>query len=281
MNARSTSIEYLAPSWRVVRRLQSYGVPEHKIVRTGFPLPPSLLGGEALDGAKAALGPRLVRLDPNGRFRRSAWRELDGVVELPQSQERQPPTLAFAVGGAGTQLELVERLVPSLREWLNEGRIRLVLVAGTRPDVAAAFGEVLQREDLAHHVGNAVTIIHEPTFSAYYRAFNEALKTTDILWTKPSELSFYAALGIPIVAAEPIGMHERYNRQWLREHGAALKQRHPDYTPVWLEEWLRDGTLAAAAWSGFRRLPNRGTFEIVERLRGPLVSRGGDNLAAG
>jgi hypothetical protein len=28
-------------------------------------------------------------------------------------------------------------------------------------------------------------------------------------------------------------------------------------------------------------LPNRGTFEIVERLRGPLVSRGGDNLAAG
>jgi hypothetical protein len=48
-----------------------------------------------------------------------------------------------------------------------------------------------------------------------------------------------------------------------------LKQRRLDHTQGWFEEWLEDGTLAAAAWSGFVRLPKHGTESIAE-----LVERG-------
>ena len=38
-----------------------------------------------------------------------------------------------------------------------------------------------------------------------------------MLWTKPSEMTFYAALGIPLILAPPLGAHERYNRRWALE----------------------------------------------------------------
>jgi hypothetical protein len=105
------------------------------------------------------------------------------------------------------------------------------------------------------------------SFQTYYQAFNALLRTTDILWTKPSELSFYAALGLALVLAKPVGSHERFNRRWLREQGVALKQDSPKFVDHWLEEWLNDGTLAAAAWTGYLRLPKHGTFRIVDHVR--------------
>jgi hypothetical protein len=88
-----------------------------------------------------------------------------------------------------------------------------------------------------------------------------------VLWTKPSELSFYPALGFACILSRPLGSHERYNRRWLREHGVGLKQQRLDHAQGWLEEWLEDGTLAAAAWSGFVRLPKHGTERIAERVQ--------------
>ena len=48
------------------------------------------------------------------------------------------------------------------------------------------------------------------------------LLDTDILWTKPSELSFYAGLGLPIIMAPSVGAQERFNKAWLRAIGAAI-----------------------------------------------------------
>ena len=63
-----------------------------------------------------------------------------------------------------------------------------------------------------------------------------------------------------------MGAHERFNRRWLREHGAGLKQRRLDQFPGWLDEWLLDGNLAAAAWSAYTRIPRTGTEQIVQLL---------------
>jgi UDP-N-acetylglucosamine:LPS N-acetylglucosamine transferase len=115
-------------------------------------------------------------------------------------------------------------------------------------------------------LGRSIEILHEPTFETYYRRFNERLQDTDILWTKPSEMTFYAALGLPLIFSWPVGVHERYNRRWAVEAGAGLKQRDPRYAGDWLAEMLSDGTLAASAWSGFMRLPKFGTYRIVEAL---------------
>jgi hypothetical protein len=49
--------------------------------------------------------------------------------------------------------------------------------------------------------------------------------------------------------------------------GAGLKQDDPRHAAEWLREWLDDGTLAAAAWSGYVRLPKFGTPRIVELMR--------------
>jgi hypothetical protein len=50
------------------------------------------------------------------------------------------------------------------------------------------------------------------------------------------------------------------------ENGAGLEQRDPRFTGEWLAEWLADGTLAAAAWSGFRRLPKLGLYRILQSM---------------
>jgi hypothetical protein len=112
-----------------------------------------------------------------------------------------------------------------------------------------------------------VPILTATHFDEYYRKFNALLRRTDILWTKPSELSFYAGLGLGVVLAKPVGSHERYNRRWLREQGVALKQYAPRHAADWFDEWLKDGTLAAAAWTGFLRLPKDATDRIVGAVR--------------
>jgi hypothetical protein len=90
------------------------------------------------------------------------------------------------------------------------------------------------------------------------------LHTTDILWSKPSEISFYTGLGLPIIIAPPIGAHEHYNRKWLVEMGSGFPQENPEYTDEWLTDWLESGRLAEGAFEGFMEAPNLGTYNIED-----------------
>ncbi len=101
----------------------------------------------------------------------------------------------------------------------------------------------------------------------YFRRFNALLAETDVLWTKPSEMTFFAALGLPLVFAPPVGQHESYNLRWAREAGAGVKQRDPGSMAERLLDWLDDGTLAGAAWSGYMRLPKFGTYRISDLVK--------------
>ncbi len=266
VDPRSSPIVYLTPSRRAAKRLRSYGIREGKIETTGFPLPHELLGGPDVPVARRNLAARLVRLDPKRAFRSQARDEIHAFlgVDLPAEEEGRPPLATFTVGGAGAQAELARPLLQSLRPLIEEGRLRLCLSAGVRREVAARFETWIREAGLE---GNpAVSVLCESGFDAYYQAFNALLADTDILWTKPSEMTFYAALGLPLVLSPPVGVHESYNRRWAIENGAGLKQRHPDYAGFWIREWLAEGTLAAAAWFGFLRLPKFGTYHILERV---------------
>ena len=77
------------------------------------------------------------------------------------------------------------------------------------------------------------------------------MEKTDILWTKPSELSFYAALGLPIIIAPIIGSQEKFNKKWLLRSGFGISQENPRYTDQWLFDWLNQGYFAEAAMQGF------------------------------
>jgi hypothetical protein len=273
----STRIHYLVPSPRAGRRLRSYGVPEDRIRFTGFPLPDELVGGPGLEALRRNLAGRMVRLDPTGGFRREQQEGLARFLgPLPREEEGRPPLLVFAVGGAGAQAEMARRFLPGFREAVEEGRLRLALVAGVRREVAHRFREYLHEAGLEGRLGAGIEILEAPGPEAYFDAFDALLARADVLWTKPSELSFYAALGLPLVFAPPVGVHERYNRRWVQENGAGVRQRDAAFARQWIGDWLEDGTLAGAAWAGFWRLPKHGLYRILDEVTRPRGGPGRD-----
>jgi hypothetical protein len=149
----------------------------------------------------------------------------------------------------------------SIKERILAGTVRLNRVAGIRPEVISYF------RDIKNEIGSEnIRVISADTLQEYFQKFNTAMHTTDILWTKPSELSFYAGLGIPIIMTPTIGSQERFNRQWLHEIHAGMDQKDPDYTHQWLFESLNKGHIADMAWSGFLKVRKLGTLKILKVL---------------
>lgn len=266
-------VNYFAPCGKAAQRLKAYGVPEERIFLTGFPLPTELIGGPELEVLKADLGQRLHYLDPNNRFWPLHGRNVAHFLgeENCSFRRSRVMTIAFAVGGAGAQMDIGRKIARSLQERILSGSLRLLLIPGIRPEVLAYFRKV--KEEVAP--GSAyLRVIEARTLEEYFHVFNLAMRETDILWTKPSELSFYTALGIPIVMTPTIGSQERFNRQWLFEIQAGIKQENPDHADQWLFDWLDNGRLAEAAWSGFLKARKLGTYRIREVLEtGSMVRR--------
>jgi hypothetical protein len=258
--------DVLAPSGQAARRLRTYGVPADRVLVTGFPLPGELLGGPDLVTLRQALARRLVRLDPRGVFLEPNRREIERHLGPLPARDRGPLEVTCAIGGAGAQSGLVRRLLAGLRSALEAGGVRLCLVAGVRETLADRFRDWILEAGLE---GGPVDVLAADSLESYFQRFNRRLATTDLLWTKPSELTFFGALGLPLLLAPPVGSHEAFNRRWAMERGAALAQPWPEATASWLGVQRDRGALAAAAWAGFRRLPNRGLYRIVERVTGP------------
>ncbi len=265
--AASTRLRYLVPTRWAARRMVQYGVPASRITFTGFPLPHGLVGGPTYPILRRNLAGRLVRLDPQRAFRSDLGDDIAAFLgPLPPEEEGRPPLVAFAVGGAGAQAELARQFLPSLRTDIEAGRLRLALVAGTRASAREQLEAAVAGARLRGAPG--IELLFEPDLDTYLRRFDELLARTDVLWTKPSELSFFAALGLPLICAPPLGVHERRNRRWVRESGAGVKQRDPASASEWLGDLLTEGQLAAAAWAGYMRLPKGGLYRIVEAVRG-------------
>ena len=268
-------ILYLAPCGRVMRRLRQYGVADDAIFITGFPLPRENIGGPGMETLKRDLLRRLGRIDPAGRFAAvfgATVREMLGEEPPPEGPDTRV-TVTFAVGGAGAQTEIGVALAQSLRPGILDGRFRLALVAGVSPRVEEVFREAVGRLGLDDALGHGVLIVREDAKPAYFDRFNALMRETDVLWTKPSELSFYSALGIPIVMAPPIGSHEVKNMRWLTDKGAALPQYTPALALEWLTDMLRDGVLAEKAFSGFVKNRTLGVYKIEEVLRTGTMTR--------
>ena len=264
---RQSRIVYFAPSERARRRMESYGVRPENVRVTGFPLPHELVGGRERTQLKRNLAARMMRLDPKRAFRKQHWDEIERKLgPLPLHEEGAPPLLTFAIGGAGAQLPLAKALVSGVRDQIIDGRLRLALVAGRRHEVGEALREAVR--DAGLDASPAVEVLEDPDVLGYLRKFNALLARTDILWSKPSEITFFAALGLPLVCAPPVGAHESWNQRWACERGAALEQHDPRTAGEWLWEWLDDGTLANVAWNGFNALPNLGLYEIAHAVEG-------------
>jgi hypothetical protein len=275
---RRSRIVYLVPCGTAMRRLKQYGVPDERIFMTGFPLPKELLGGTELPVLKGDLGKRLHYLDPQERF----WPLHEQSVVHFLGEENCAPgkdrvlTLAFAVGGAGAQKEIGAEALASLKPKILAGELAMNLVCGVRPEVRAYYEEVVKAQGLQDCA--AVRIIGGRGEDDYFDSFNASLRETDILWTKPSEMSFYVGLGIPMIMAPTIGAQETFNRRWLEEIQAGIPQSEPRYADEWLYELLEQGRFAEAAWSGFLKARKYGTYKIHELIETGTMIRSSDPL---
>jgi hypothetical protein len=266
-DSSQNKIIYLAPCQHAVNRLISYGVKQKQIILTGFPLPKECIG-ENSEIAKKALARRIVNLDPKGIFIKSHLAHIESILgsDFKTDAKSNPPTITFVVGGAGAQKEIGSELMISLSKKIAEKKIRFVLVAGTHLDVKQYFEDEAEKAGLKKYFGKSLIIFAEMKKKDYFEKFSKILNETDILITKPSEMSFYAALGIPLVILPPIGAHEGWNRKWLSEIGAGIDIENPRYASDWIEEWLSDGRLAMRALNGFIRAPRMGTYEIEKTV---------------
>ncbi len=262
LDPKNSRIMYFAPNRRVVDRLMLYGVREEKIFLTGFPLPAENVG-KNLEIIKEDLGKRLINLDPD-KFYISQYEKTlrhylgNKLIKKPV----RPLTITFAIGGAGAQRELGGTIMNSLKKQIASEEIILNLMAGTHLAVNQYFKDKAKEVGVASHLGKSVKIIFNRNKYEFFKEFNKVLRKTDILWTKPSELSFYCALGIPIITAPPIGSQEIFNQRWLRIIGAGVKEDEPRYVNEWLPDWLKSGWLAEAAMQGFLEAPKFGTYNI-------------------
>lgn len=276
-----SNVTYLAPTPRVERRLLAYGVSQEHIIVTGFPLPHELIGGPTAPILEHNLRRRLKALDPSGRIALDPRARLL-TVPAPSGEEQGAPHLVFAVGGAGAQSELAARFVPSLAPLLRSGKLKVTLVAGVRERVRVEFERVIAQAGLERErASGQIQILHASSITTYFREFNRLLAQADILWTKPSELCFYAALGLPLILSNPVGSHEMENRRWVQQAGAAVLQGPPESTADWLSELLEDGTLAGAALAGAMRLPRHGLYRIVELVLGSHAVQRAVRMAEG
>jgi hypothetical protein len=270
LRPESTRIHYFAPTEGVRERLLSYGVPGDRIRVTGFPLPPELTDDAAV---RRRLAGRLARLDPWSAFTGGRAGELSAGLGTSIERDDRPLRLTLAVGGVGTQARRARHLITGLRPHIVRGSLRLTLVAGTNRRLAGRFVRWRRDAGLDDLPGSPVAILSAADFASYYRRFNAALADTDLLWTKPGELVFYAALGLPTILDDPVGDHERRNYEWLTDQGAAIGRPATGRIAEWLDTSLADGGLAEMAWHGFDRIPRDGARVIADQLQTDFTSR--------
>ena len=265
---QQSRITYLTPSRHASMRLRQYGIPEQQIILTGFPLPRENIGGPEQPILKKDLVERISNLDPNRKFISVYEEVIKKYLGEVKTKSHHPLTLCYLVGGAGAQTEIGITIVKSLMKKIQAGKIRVNLVAGTRLDTALDFKRQLRELGIDTEQNCGVKIIYALDKRAYFMALNKELHTTDILWSKPSEISFYTALGFPIIIAPPVGAHEKYNQEWLEHIGSGFVQEDPRYVDQWLYYVLESGKYAEAAWQGFMNAPSLGTYKIEEALFG-------------
>ena len=257
LEPKKSKIKYLAPCSWVQNRLKLYGVKPENIFLTGYPLPKENIG-EDLEVIKHDMRNRLINLDPVKKYRKLYAPLIKGELgELPE-KSNHPLTVMFSIGGAGAQKEIALNAIKSLKDKIKDRKIRFIIAVGVREELRKYFEE---------NIGNLkldgwIHILSGLTVNEYFRTFNEALRETDILWTKPSELSFYAGLGIPIIIAPTIGSQEDFNKRWLLHVGAGIPQEDPKYTSQWLYDSLNSGDLAELAMQGFIEIEKMGAYNI-------------------
>jgi len=262
LNPAKSRIKYFVPNSWVSNRLKLYGIKQKNIFLTGFPLPGENIGTKKAEILKHDLGHRILNLDPKREYYQQYRALIDKHIgPLPRKSDH-PLTIMFTIGGAGAQKEIAIKYVKSLAEKIKKKELKVILSAGIRKKVREHFLKNIERLGLKNELKKNMEIVFSERIEDYFQDFNQKLRKTDLLWTKPSELSFYTGLGIPIIMAPSIGSQEDFNRKWLLALGAGIPQENPAYANEWVFDYLNSGRFAEAAMDGFIEVEKLGSYNI-------------------
>lgn len=266
IDPKNSRIKFLVPNENVKMKLLMYGVKESFIFITGFPLPTENIGDNK-EIVLADLTNRIAKLDPKNIYQHKYQALINGIEVKKISTDDNPVEITFAVGGAGAQKEIGILILHKLISYIKTKKIKLNLVAGNRVDVNEYFSEEIKKLNLDLNESQGVEIIFASDKTEYFKKFNLCLRNTDVLWTKPSELSFYCALGLPIIISTPVGSQEVANNAWLISIGAGIDSLDPEYVDEWLPDLLESGRLAHAAVDAFLNAEQMGTYNITNIIK--------------
>jgi hypothetical protein len=259
-NPKDSHIKYLIPAERTRARLLQYGVPEQNIILTGFPLPKELTGHNDII-ARKALARRFPVLDPKEKFLKYHSSIIAKQLGHPLRKMDAPLRISFMIGGAGAQAKGAKILLSALEPYLKKKTMSLNIIVGTHLAIREEFIRIVGKMN----VKDSVDIVYGINKKEYFDECSKALLRTDVIVSKPSEMIFYTALGMPLFMLTPIGDHERSNREYMIEIGAGLDIISLKSFPQRLMDFRKDGTLGRMAWNGYTTMLRTGTYEI-ERI---------------
>ncbi len=262
LKPKKSRIKYFTPNSWVNNRLKLYGIKEKSIFLTGFPLPRENIGTKKAEVLKHDLSHRILNLDPKREYYQQYRVLIDKHIgPLPRKSDHVL-TIMFTIGGAGAQKEMAIKYVKSLAEKIKKKEVKVILSAGIRKKVKEYFLKNIEKLGLKNNLNKNIEIIFSEKIEDYFKDFNQKLRKTDLLWTKPSELSFYTGLGIPIIMAPSIGSQEDFNKKWLISLGAGIVQENPVYANEWVFDYLNSGRFAEAMMDGFIEVEKLGSYNI-------------------
>jgi len=273
LNPKKSRIKYFAPCKWAEDRLKLYGIKEENIFLTGYPLPKENVG-EGTEIVRRDLAYRLLNLDTKKEYFRNYYPVIKNFLgELPEKPDH-PLTIMFSVGGAGAQKEIGVIALKSLRKKIKAGEMKMIFSVGIKKEINDYVLEQIKELGLENEIGKNIEIVFCQDINNYFSQFNQKLRKTDILWTKPSELSFYSGLGIPIIIAPTIGSQEDFNRRWILHINSGFLQDNPKYTDQWLFDMLDGGSFAEAAMEGFIEIEKMGTYNIERIINQSKINQG-------
>lgn len=241
------SIHYMATCARAYNRLRSYGVPKENIHLSGFPLPHSLVGGVDEQLAKRNYTNRLSRL--------RAFKS--------ERNKGLPLNILFAIGGAGAQTDIAVKAAKSLAYEIYNDEVSFTIAL---PPKLSKSKKLTELEANVFKGSPNFRVFSSSSHHEYFSTFSDLVANADVLWTKPSELTFYSSLGIPIIIAPPIGAQERANSEWLIENQIGSEQSNSEQANIWLMNLLHSNTFERMAQNGWYVGTRTALYSILDLI---------------
>ena len=165
-------------------------------------------------------------------FRHGYGRMIDAELGPASASEERPLSITFAVGGEPGPPSWPGTFCRASPPRCARGACGSTWLPGFVPRWRQYFRQIIGEFGIETELGRSIHLLWQPTKDEYFALFNQFLRgVTDVLWTKPSELCFYAALGIPLIMSAPLGAHEDRNLETVLRVGAGQRQEDPRPPP--------------------------------------------------